>query len=186
MEVRSREFEALVEKAESFHGHLCSGLYIGVRMAVFAEKLLGIDSGEERFMVEMETDRCPADGVLVASSLSIGRRRVKMLDYGKCAARFYDARTGKGVRLRFASNLIPAKGDDIVEFFSEVEDGELFRVEEISKEYQSYDLPGPMIVETICADCGEPVQDHREIECGGRALCKPCYEKRAMTSSGMA
>lgn len=181
MDVRSEEFEGLVEKAKSFHGHLCSGLYVGVRMAVFAEKLLGIDSEEEYFVVEMETDRCPADGVLVASNLSIGRRRVKMLDYGKCAARFYDSRTGKGVRLRFKSDLMPKQGDDIVEFFSEIDDEDLFLVDEVSKKYHDYDLPGPMITETICADCGESVQDHHEIEHDGLALCRPCYEKHAMT-----
>lgn len=180
MEVQSEEFEYLVEKAKLFHGHLCSGLYIGVRMAVFAEKLLGIDSEEEYFMVEMETDRCPSDGVLAASNLSIGRRRVKMFDYGKCAARFYDSRTGKGVRLRFKSDLMPKTGDDIVEFFSGVEDENLFLVEEISREYHDCDLPGPMMSEVICIDCGETVQDHREVEYDGHVFCRPCYGKHVM------
>lgn len=177
MEVDSEEFRERVRRAGSFHGHVCSGLYMGVRMEVLAEKLIGFDGGDERFVVEIETDRCPADGVIAAAGLSIGRRRVRMLDYGKPAARFYDASTGRGVRIRFRSDLMPRKGDDVVEFFSRVPDDELLEVRPTSKRFGPCDLPGSLARVATCAACGESVQDGREVLVDGRPCCRECAER---------
>lgn len=183
MDYASKDFRELVSRATSFHGHLCSGLYIGVRMEVIAERLLNAHGKDEWFAIEVETDRCPADGILSAAGISIGRRRLKMLDYGKCAARFYDTRSGAGYRLLFNSQARPKKSDDIVDYFSNIADDSLFCITKIRKEFCSCDLPGPMMSIVVCADCGEEVQDCREVTWGGRPLCRPCHEERLRASA---
>lgn len=183
MDYASNDFRELVSRAMAFHGHLCSGLYIGVRMEVLAEQLLNARGEDEWFVIEVETDRCPADGILSAAGISIGRRRFKMLDYGKCAARFYDTRSGKGCRLLFNSQARPKKNDKIVNYFAAFSDESLFHITKINKEFQLCDLPGPMASSTACADCGEEVQDCHEIIRGGLPLCRPCYEKRFRTAT---
>lgn len=178
MNYSSSNFQEAVSRAAAFHGHLCSGLYIGVRMEVLAEQLLRARGENEWFYIEVETDRCPADGILSAAGISIGRRRLKMLDYGKCAARFYDVRSGAGYRLLFDSQARPKKGDDIVGYFSDFADDDLFRITRIRKEFRPCDLPGPMTSIVVCAGCGEEVQDCREITWDGLPLCKPCRDER--------
>ncbi|MCZ7672117.1 MAG: formylmethanofuran dehydrogenase subunit E family protein [Chloroflexi bacterium] len=41
----------------------------------------------------METDGCGADGVAVAADCHVGRRTLRVVDYGKMAATFVDVQT---------------------------------------------------------------------------------------------
>lgn len=182
MDRDSGEFTALLERASAFHGHMCMGLYVGVRMALFAGELLNADWEDEAFVVEVETDRCPADGVLIATGLSVGRKRFRVLDYGKCAAAFYDTRDGAGVRLRFRSEEFPPSQSGIVARFAAVPDSDLFETVRVVKGFSDSDLPGRITREAVCRRCGETVQDGREVYLGKSAYCVPC--RRAVLARG--
>jgi formylmethanofuran dehydrogenase subunit E len=92
-----RPFADLLEEAVRFHGHLCPGQVLGVRMALAGCRELGIDrprSVGKRLVVFVEIDRCATDAIQALTGVSIGKRTLKHLDYGKMAATFADVETG--------------------------------------------------------------------------------------------
>ena len=99
--INIEDFEGLLQKATDLRGHRCLGLPLGIKMAQMGLKLLNMTEEEKReyLVVFVENDKCPADGIQVATGCSAGSRKLKMLYYGKSAASFVDARTGKGYRV---------------------------------------------------------------------------------------
>ena len=95
------DFDGLLLKAAELRGHRCLGLPLGIKMAQMGLKLLNMTEEEKReyLVVFVENDKCPADGIQVATGCSAGSRKLKMLYYGKSAAAFVDGRTGKGYRV---------------------------------------------------------------------------------------
>ena len=65
---KMRTFREDVERAVSYHGHLCSGQCIGVKMARLGLKTLGLDPdvNPKNIYVFVECDRCPADSIGIA------------------------------------------------------------------------------------------------------------------------
>ena len=64
-----RSFRDDVARAVAFHGHLCSGQCVGVRMAHMGMRLLGLDNETDRkkIMAFVECNRCPADAIMIAT-----------------------------------------------------------------------------------------------------------------------
>jgi hypothetical protein len=60
---------------------------------------LGLPQSDKRLFVFMETDGCTSDGVAVATGAWVGRRTMRMVDYGKVAATFVDTETGRAIRI---------------------------------------------------------------------------------------
>src|SRR5579875_433723 len=98
--------------------HDAAGQILGVRMAQLALRRLGIyeprrkflDTGElnpdrKRPVVFVEIDRCATDAIAVVTGARVGKRALKLRDWGKMAATFVDldARLGehlyKGIRI---------------------------------------------------------------------------------------
>ena len=75
-----RPFEQLLEEAVAFHGHLCPGQVLGVRMAVAGCRVLEIDeprSFGKGLVVFVEIDRCATDAIQVVTGVSLGKRTLK-------------------------------------------------------------------------------------------------------------
>ena len=87
--------------AQAFHGHLCHGMVMGVRMARLGCRELGIDDPQSYrdLVVYVEMDRCASDAVSVVAGVTLGKRRLKWVDYGKMAATFVDLASGRAVRV---------------------------------------------------------------------------------------
>ena len=84
-----RPFDELVEEAVAFHGHLCPGQVLGVRMAVTGCREVGIPlprRAGKGLVVFVEIDRCATDAIQALTGVSLGKRTLKHLDYGKMAA----------------------------------------------------------------------------------------------------
>lgn len=96
-----RTFREDLERAVGFHGHLCSGQCIGVKMAHMGMRLIGIDNERDRkkLMVFVECNRCPADSILITTGYRIGKRTYYFADLGKVAASFLNLETQKAVRI---------------------------------------------------------------------------------------
>ncbi len=178
-------FEQDLQKAHDFHGHVCSGIVFGVRMARIGLNHLGIeDPGQNRdFIVFVEADRCVADAVSSVTGCSLGRRRLKWLDYGKMATTFVDINTNEGIRIVTAAKQQIGDQDDVVAFWSAFPDEELFRTELVTVNLKPEDLPGKPSRKVSCATCGEFVMDHRDLLIDGKIFCKACaqgayYQKR--------
>ena len=64
-------------------------------------ELLGLTlpQQDKRLYTIMETDGCAADGVAVAVNCWVGRRTMRIEDYGKVAATFVDTATSQALRI---------------------------------------------------------------------------------------
>ncbi len=172
-----RPIEQDLADAQAYHGHLCHGMVMGVRMARYGCSLIGIDDPRSYrdLMVYVEIDRCASDAVGVVCGATMGRRRLKWKDYGKMAATFVDLATGKAVRLAPHPDVPHAGRDtDPIEFWKDWADDALFVWAPVTVDIPIEDLPGPPKASVDCEECGESVKDRREVVVDGRTLCRSC------------
>lgn len=169
-------FEEDIEIARNYHGHMCGGIVLGVHMARYACKILGIeDPRQDRdLIVYVEASRCAADGAYAVTGLTIGKGRLKVVDVGRMAMTFVDCKSGRGVRVvpRPEVPKIPREGDPIA-FLEPFTDEELFEVQPVCVDIPANEMPGAHRKVT-CEECGEIVMDGREVVADGHTLCKVC------------
>jgi formylmethanofuran dehydrogenase subunit E len=119
---------------------------------------------------------------------------MKYVDYGKLAATFVDLYTGDAVRLvaredaREKAALYRCQGctkyDAQVAYYKTLPDEELFNVERVLVQIPVGDTPGPPLHRVICDECGEGVNDYREVIVGRKVLCRACVYGRYYQSLG--
>jgi len=181
-------FDSLLQNSVKVHGHLCAGQVLGVRMSMLGLREIGISdpkgSDRKSLIVFVEMDRCATDAVQSVTGCSLGKRSMKFMDYGKMAATFLNLKTGRAMRV-FARD---DSRDKAKERFPEIEnkyagqleayrimpDEELFDVMEVAVNVAPQDMPGRPMRRVRCDSCGEHVQDMREVDKDGRALCVAC------------
>jgi formylmethanofuran dehydrogenase subunit E len=172
-----RSLEKDLEAARAFHGHLCHGMVMGVRMARYGCRELGIDDplSYRDLVVYVEMDRCASDAVSVVAGVTLGRRRLKWVDYGKMAGTFVDLATGRAVRVAPRPEVPHAGRDtDPLELWNDWTDEQLFTCTPVRVSVSEQDRPGSPSHTVTCARCGEKVQDAREVVENGEILCRPC------------
>jgi formylmethanofuran dehydrogenase subunit E len=189
--------EELLERAEHSHGHMCAGQVLGVRMAVLGCREVGIEDprGADRknLLTFVEIDRCAADAINTVTGCRLGKRTLKYHDYGKLAATFLNLKTGEAVRVAALDSSREAADRAFPEIESKYErqlraykllaDEELFKVERVEVRVPEQDQPGRPVSRVTCQECGEAVNDRREVHRDGRVLCRACageayYTKR--------
>jgi formylmethanofuran dehydrogenase subunit E len=195
------QFDALLSESARIHGHLCPGQVLGVRMSMLGLRQIEISDprGKDRknVMVFVEMDRCATDAVQSVTGCSLGRRTMKFMDYGKMAATFVNLRSGRSVRVvardssrQKAKELFPQNGNKYaaqLDAYKQMTDEELFDVMDVIIKIAPQDMPGRPIRRVQCDNCGESIQDMREIYQDGRILCVPCagcgyYESASLFS----
>jgi formylmethanofuran dehydrogenase subunit E len=181
-----RDFQTLLQQAAERHGHLCAGQVLGVRMAMRALSELGMDDEPEpkRVIVYVEIDRCAADAVATVARVSLGKRTLKYLDYGKMAATFVDTRKQRDcrvvalesarVRARHYTPPDLEKHQAELVAYQQMPDAELFNVYPVTVSIPEFDLPGHPLRRVDCARCGEGINDGREVVRDGETLCRAC------------
>ncbi len=178
-------FRALRVAARAHGGHACAGLVLGVRLALEGARLLGVDipDRKKRLIVAVETDRCAVDAIQALTGCRPGKRTLRMRDYGKLAATFFDEWSGTAVRVATMGDLRervgdPPDGRDRHDFQREaylsLPSSELFAVQEVDASIAAFDLPGSPKRRVICARCGEEVSDGRDVTSEIGAVCRPC------------
>src|SRR5207244_11626889 len=89
--------------AEQAHGHMCASQILGLRMALYGLKLLGVDEPEgrdrKRLVTFVEIDRCATDAIPIVTGCRLGKRALKFRDFGKVAATFCDLKQDRAVRV---------------------------------------------------------------------------------------
>jgi formylmethanofuran dehydrogenase subunit E len=196
--------EDLLHEAEIAHGHLCAGQILGVRMAMLALTRLGIDdprqrqlaNGEmnpdrKRLVTFVEIDRCATDAIGVVTGCRVGKRALKLRDWGKMAATFIDLNqplgenSYKGLRVvalesskARAKELYPAieKNAQQMKAYREMPDAELFAEQWVRVPLPASEFPGYKGLRVVCSRCGEGVNFDRFIEREGERLCFACAE----------
>lgn len=187
-EKHKMDFEKLLDESVKIHGHLCPGQVLGVRMSMHGLSLTGIadPKGKDRknLIVYVEIDRCATDAIQSVTGCSPGKRSLKLLDFGKMAATFVNLKTDKAVRLlakeeakNKAKNYFPEIEDKYkcqLEAYKVMPDEELFEWKEVKVEIPEEDMPGRPARRIKCENCGEHVQDNRDVNVEGKMLCKAC------------
>lgn len=185
-------FEELLEHSTTIHGHICAGQVIGVRMSMIGLREIGIDDpkGKERknLYVLVEIDRCATDAIQTVTGCTLGKRSLKWLDYGIMAATFVNLITGKAVRItareesrelaKKYSPQVEGKYKQQLEAYRVMPEEELFKIEEVRVSIPDCDMPGRPKRRVQCGDCGDWVQDCREIEQAGKTMCRSCAHGR--------
>jgi formylmethanofuran dehydrogenase subunit E len=156
-------------------------------MAMVGLRSIGVENAElheKRLVTLVEIDRCATDAVSLVTGCRLGRRSLKYLDYGKVAATFADLQTGRAVRVaarddsRFrAKAMFPEHANPYrqqLEAYKVMGDGELFDIRPVRVKLRPEDLPGRPRSRVMCEQCGEGVNDGREVRAGGRVLCRAC------------
>ena len=174
-----RTFRDDVERAVAFHGHLCSGQCLGVRMAHMGLRLLGLDNETDRkkIMVFVECNRCPADAIMTATGCTVGKRTYYFIDLGKTAATFVNLETRKAVRVTRKAHRHPAEGEDLLDFYEALPEEGWLEAKEVAVALKEGDMPGPPVEVVTCNRCGEEVTDGRHVEVAGVILCRICAGK---------
>lgn len=93
-----------------------------------------------------------ADAVYSVTGCTLGKRRLKWMNYGKMAASFIDIPTRTGVRIVVNANQEVPEGEDIASFWQSVPDAELFKFETIEVDLKEEDLPGKPLASMVIVD----------------------------------
>jgi formylmethanofuran dehydrogenase subunit E len=181
-------FESLLEDSVRVHGHLCAGQVLGVRMSLLGLRRIGIEDPKgvdrKQLIVFVEMDRCATDAVQSVTGCSLGRRTMKFMDFGKMAATYLNLRTGKAIRIiareesrQKAKEHFPQSGNKYagqLKAYRSMSDEDLFEVMPVQLTLRPEDMPGRPLSRVVCGECGEHVQDGREVRREGAILCKAC------------
>ena len=183
--------EYLVD-AERAHGHLCAGQVLGVRLAMFGLRQLGIEDPQgkdrKRLVTFVEIDRCATDAVAVVTGCRLGKRALKFRDFGKVAATFVDLETGRAVRVvaresskQLARSMFPEmenKNQQQMAAYRVIADADLFDRQWVRVELPPEEFPGYKGQRIVCEECGEGINFKREVRREGRLLCRACAGER--------
>jgi formylmethanofuran dehydrogenase subunit E len=183
------EFEKLAEAA---HGHLCAGQILGLRMALYGVRLLGltdpVGADRKRLITYVEIDRCATDAIAVVTGCRLSKRALKFRDFGKVAATFCDLSDQSVVRLvardkakQRARELYPEildKNQQQMHAYRQLSYEELFERQWVRVSIGVEDLPGYKAARVMCAQCGEGINFKREVVREGRTLCRACAGER--------
>ncbi len=201
-EDEASEFEALLAEAERAHGHLCAGQILGVRMAMLGLDRLGIrqprhkllPSGEpnpdrKRPVVFVEIDRCATDAIGVVTGARVGKRALKLRDWGKMAATFVDLAQPLGPELYRGLRVVALesskdrarqaypdlpKNEQQMRAYRELPDDDLFAAQWVAVPLPASEFPGFKGERAVCARCGEGINFDRFQERNGERLCLAC------------
>jgi formylmethanofuran dehydrogenase subunit E len=209
----SASLDELLREAETAHGHLCAGQVLGVRMAMLALRRLEIDDPRKRTLADgslnpdrkrlvtfVEIDRCATDAIGVVTGCRVGKRALKLRDWGKMAATFVDLNAkldGEGslsheykalrvVALESskvrAKELYPELEKNVQQMkaYREMPDEELFAEQWVRVPLLANEFPGFKGERVACARCGEGVNFDRFVERASERLCLSCAEDGAV------
>lgn len=183
------EYEAMAAAA---HGHLCAGQVLGLRMALYGCRLLGLEdpagSQRKRLITFVEIDRCATDAISVVTGCRIGKRALKFRDFGKVAATFCDLETGRAVRVAALESSkqkakemfpdAPTPNEQQMRAYRLMPDEELFAHQWVRVALAPHELPGFKAPRAVCSACGEGINFKREVVQDGKVLCRACAGER--------
>jgi len=170
--------------ARAHGGHACPGIVLGTRLALAGAAALGVEIPDtcKRLVVAVETDRCAVDAVQALTGCRPGKRTLRLLDYGKLAATFYDLANRRAVRVSVRGDVrarvVAACGEDPsaaqIRAYSTMPCDELLTMMSARFEVDPLDLPGKPARRVTCLRCGEEVSDGREVTNEIGDYCRPC------------
>jgi formylmethanofuran dehydrogenase subunit E len=186
--IHARSFDDLLAEAVSFHGHLCPGQVLGIRMTLAGCREVGVAdprAAGKSLVVIVEIDRCATDAIQALTGVSLGKRTLKHCDFGKMAATFVNQARGLSVRVAaresaraLAARMRPAETDarraQIVAYRA-MDEPDLLAIEPV---IVTSEWLARRRVRVPCSACGEGVNYEREVRRAGAVLCRACAGER--------
>lgn len=183
----------LLQESAARHTHLCPRQILGVRMGLRALKDLKLvnedyrpkfSNADKRLLTIVETDGCGVDGISIATGCSVGRRTLRVFDFGKLAATMVDTHLHKAVRVipsprarQLAINLAPDTDNRwtaYLEAYQLLPDDELMISQEVRLTRSLAEILSRPTKRAICESCGEEIMNEREVITSSRILCRSC------------
>jgi formylmethanofuran dehydrogenase subunit E len=176
----------LLRLSAAHHHKICPRQVLGVRIGRLAGRLLEIPlpQPDKHLLAIAETDGCFVDGVSVATGCYVGRRTLRIEDYGKTAVTFVDTLTEQAVRIAPRSNVrelaweyapsICHKWEAQLIGYQNIPDELLFDWRWVTLKVpvkQIVSQPGRRV---SCEICGEEIINQREVICEGTVMCQSC------------
>lgn len=160
-----------------FHGHECPGVTIGYRMAKAAMEQLPADA---KLVAIAENRACGVDALQWVTGCTAGKANLVLKDYGKQAYTLYSSETGKGVRVLFHGDRVPAEvrkeQAEFIRWLMTADAGSFLTLTPV----QVNEAIARTTKETApCSACGEPVSLTHLRESGAGKLCVPCAQRQA-------
>jgi formylmethanofuran dehydrogenase subunit E len=173
-----------LSKAVEYHGHLCMGQILGVHLTECGLKAIGT-TDPKKIIIYVEIDRCIADTIQILSGTRLGRRSMKLVNYGKMAATFINIETWEAYRVFVSGKINEIIGNrnighdaekKEIEKLLEVASKEIVSIQKVNVKIPIEEMPGKPLRTVFCTKCKEKVFDGREIISNDGPLCKACSE----------
>ncbi|MBI3165853.1 MAG: TraR/DksA C4-type zinc finger protein [Chloroflexi bacterium] len=181
-----KPLDEILRDSATHHHRLCPRQVLGARVGMFAASLLTLDlpQSDKRLLAFAETDGCFVDGISAATGCYVGRRTLRVEDFGKTAATFVDTRTEQVIRIIPRHNIRELAWDYAPSARNKWE-AQLIGYQDIPDEllldWQNVELTTPIMQiigqagkRAACEICGEEIINQREVMREGTVLCKSC------------
>jgi len=174
-----------LDRAVSFHGHLCLGQVLGVHLAERGLEVIGTTDPKE-IIIYVENDRCIADAIQILTGTRLGRRSMKLVHYGKMAATFINTRTGDAYRVWVSGKVNEMIGEMNIDKHErekqyrtvlEADSDDIVSVQRVSVTIPPLEMPGKPQRTAICVRCKEKVMDGKDVFTEEGPLCLACAGK---------
>jgi formylmethanofuran dehydrogenase subunit E len=149
-----KSLQEYLDDAAVAHGHLCAGQVLGVRMAMFGLKKLGLEDPQGK-------DR---------------KRIVTYVETGKAVR--VAARESSKALAKSMHPEIENKNQQQMLAYREMTDDQLFQAQPVHVELPPEEFPGYKGERIVCAQCGEGINFRREVKLGAKTVCRACAGER--------
>ncbi len=192
------DLDELLRASAALHHHLCPRQVLGVRMGLLGGDRLGLEvpRADKRILALVETDGCAADGLAVATGCWVGRRTLRVIDFGKVAATLVDTRTGRAVRVApragireraraYAPEALNRWQAQLLGY-QRMPEVELLVVQEVRLLFSLAKFLSKNGYRVNCQICGEEIINEREVRRDGLTVCRACAGQRYYQPVGEA
>ena len=183
------DLDEMLATSAVHHHKICPRQVLGVRIGLLAGRLLGIPlpQPEKRLLAIAETDGCFVDGLSTATGCYVGRRTLRIEDYGKTAATFVDTLTEQAIRITTRNNVreltwkyAPSarnKWEAQLIGYQHLPDELLFCWQRVELAVPVHQIIGQAGKRVTCEACDEEIINQREVIHEGTKLCRSCAGK---------
>lgn len=178
--------DEILAASGTHHHKICPRQVLGVRIGLLAGSLfrLPLPQPQKRLVAMAETDGCFVDGVSAATGCYVGRRTLRIEDYGKTAVTFIDTLTEQAIRIAPNANIRELAWEYAPSARNKWE-AQLIGYQHIPDEFllrwQTVELSVPIKqiisragMRVACELCGEEIINQREVIREGTIMCRSC------------
>ena len=176
----------LLAISAAHHYRVCPRQVLGVRVGLLAGRVfeISLPQSEKRLLAIAETDGCFVDGLSAATGCYVGRRTLRIEDYGKTAATFVDSINEQAIRIHPKTSAREVAWDyapsarntweaQLISY-QRIPNELLFHWQWVELTTSVKQIVGQAGKRVACEVCGEEIINQREVIREGTNLCKTC------------